>query len=119
MALFSTGGRLNRARYFGFILIFGIINGILSFIVQTVDSIGALIFIIALYIPCLVANVCVVVKRLHDLDRPGSHYWLLLVPLYNIFLSLMLLFSKGTVGKNQFGSDPIDSTFSNEPPSAT
>lgn len=46
------------------------------------------------------------VKRLHDLDRPGWHYWLLLVPLYNLYLAMVMLFKKGTAGPNQFGNDP-------------
>jgi len=47
-----------------------------------------------------------VVRRLHDLDKPGAHYWLLLVPFYNIYLSILLTFQKGTTGPNRFGEDP-------------
>ena len=48
-----------------------------------------------------------VVKRLHDLDRPGTHYWYLLIPFYNIYLGLLLLFKRGTSGCNQYGDDPL------------
>lgn len=48
-----------------------------------------------------------VVKRLHDLDRAGSHYWLLLIPFYNLYLAGVLLFKRGTVGGNRFGGDPL------------
>jgi hypothetical protein len=54
------------------------------------------------------------VKRLHDLDRSGAHYWLLLVPLYNIYLALLLLFKKGTTGPNRFGPDPLQSALEQE-----
>jgi uncharacterized membrane protein YhaH (DUF805 family) len=47
------------------------------------------------------------VKRLHDLDRPGSHYWLFLLPFYNIYLGWVLLFKKGTAGNNIYGPDPL------------
>ena len=47
------------------------------------------------------------VKRLHDLGRPGWHYWLLLIPLYNIYLAIVLLFVKGTPGTNPYGVDPL------------
>ena len=47
------------------------------------------------------------VKRLHDLGRPGSHYWFFLVPLYNLYLGFMLLFQRGSDGNNQFGGDPV------------
>ena len=33
----------------------------------------------------------VTIRRLHDLDRPGWHWFLQLVPLYNIYFCLMLL----------------------------
>jgi len=49
----------------------------------------------------------VIVRRLHDLDRPSEHFWLALVPLYNIYLGLVLLFQKGTTGLNRFGDDPL------------
>jgi uncharacterized membrane protein YhaH (DUF805 family) len=48
-----------------------------------------------------------IVKRLHDLDRPGTHYWLLLIPLYDLYLVLILLFKKGAGGPNRYGSDPL------------
>ena len=50
-----------------------------------------------------------VVKRLHDLDRPGWHYFLCLVPIYGFpYLGLVLLFKRGTVGPNRYGLDPTD-----------
>jgi uncharacterized membrane protein YhaH (DUF805 family) len=49
-----------------------------------------------------------IVKRLHDLGRPGTHYWLMLVPFYNLYLAWVLLFKKGTTGPNQYGNDPLE-----------
>ncbi len=48
-----------------------------------------------------------IVKRLHDIGRPGSHYWLLLVPIYSLYLGVILLFQKGIEGENEYGSDPL------------
>jgi uncharacterized membrane protein YhaH (DUF805 family) len=48
-----------------------------------------------------------VVKRLHDLNRLGTQYWYLLIPFYNLYLSLLLLFKRGTSGPNQYGDDPL------------
>jgi uncharacterized membrane protein YhaH (DUF805 family) len=45
------------------------------------------------------------VKRLHDLDLPGTYFWLALIPLYNIYL---LFFRKGTEGLNRYGPDPLE-----------
>ncbi len=52
-------------------------------------------------------EVCLTVRRFHDLDRSGGDYFLLLVPLYNIFVAFELQFKKGTVGPNRFGADPL------------
>ncbi len=46
------------------------------------------------------------VRRLHDLGKPGSHYWLLFVPLYNIYLGLVLFFTPGAPGVNSYGPAP-------------
>ena len=52
------------------------------------------------------SGICITIKRLHDLDRPAWHWFLLMVPVYNIYLGFVLLFQKGTDGPNQFGPDP-------------
>ena len=53
------------------------------------------------------AAIAITVKRLHDLDRPGWHFWLFMIPLYNFYLGLVLLFKKGTDGPNEYGHDPL------------
>jgi uncharacterized membrane protein YhaH (DUF805 family) len=53
------------------------------------------------------AGIAITVKRLHDLDRPGWHWFLLAVPIYNIYLGLVLLFQRGSWGGNRFGPDPL------------
>jgi uncharacterized membrane protein YhaH (DUF805 family) len=40
-------------------------------------------------------EVGVTVRRLRDLGRPRSHLWLLLVPIYNVYLELVLLLRPG------------------------
>ena len=44
------------------------------------------------------------VKRRHDLSRPGYQ---LLIPLYNLYLLWLLFFKRGTPGPNQYGDDPL------------
>ena len=43
------------------------------------------------------------VKRLHDLDRSGWLFLLVLIPLLNIFFFLYLIFAKGKQTPNRFG----------------
>ena len=109
--LFSFEGRANRAWYFWHILLDDLVMFTLAvvFIVMMVTT-GTPLFVPPLagvMIGGIWAGVAVTVKRLHDLDRPGWHWWLLLIPLVNIYMGAILLFAKGTRGPNQFGRDPL------------
>jgi uncharacterized membrane protein YhaH (DUF805 family) len=48
----------------------------------------------------------VTVRRLHDLGRSGWQFWLFLVPFYNIYLSLVLCFTRGSDSENEYGPAP-------------
>jgi len=102
MSLFSWSGRINRIKYFGFIILFGIVAGILMGILRSVPALPGIIYLIL-----IVVDSMFVVKRLHDLEKPGWHFWLLIIPFYNIYLALILLFQKGTAGSNSYGPDPL------------
>ena len=52
-------------------------------------------------------NLVFVAKRFHDLDRSALYIFGMLVPIYNIYLGIILLFQKGTTGANRFGPDPL------------
>ena len=113
MALFSMEGRYNRARYFWIAVALSVVANIATaFLSVAVGSSGGdpaatQLLSLVITIPITVVIAFQVVKRLHDLNRPGSHYWLLLIPLYNIYLGLLILFKKGTEGENQYGADPL------------
>ena len=48
-----------------------------------------------------------IVKRFHDINRPGEHYWLTLIPIYGIYLTFLLCFKTGPKGENRFGPEPV------------
>lgn len=50
---------------------------------------------VVICIAALVLMASFAVKRLHDLGRPGRHYWLAYFPFYNIYFGLQLLFQEG------------------------
>jgi uncharacterized membrane protein YhaH (DUF805 family) len=50
-----------------------------------------------------------IAKRFHDLNRSAWYILGMIVPLYNIYLAIILLFQKGTTGPNRFGPDPLAS----------
>jgi uncharacterized membrane protein YhaH (DUF805 family) len=111
--LFSFQGRANRAWYFWHTfldgaVIFALILALLV-VATMIDNPAMLILpVLGAILGGAIAAIAVTVKRLHDLDRPGWHWFLLAVPLYNIYLALVLLFKRGTWGGNQFGPDPLE-----------
>jgi uncharacterized membrane protein YhaH (DUF805 family) len=111
--LFSTQGRANRSWYLWHILLddLAMFTAGVGLIVLSVVT-GVPFFIlpaIGVFVGGFWAGVCITIKRLHDLERPSWHWWLLLVPIYNMYLGLVLLFQKGTDGPNEFGTDPLAS----------
>jgi len=110
---FNARGRISRRQYllsmlgisllsFGWFYIGGLLSANEDAAIKTT---GMLLFTMTL-VAGGVANGFLVIRRLHDLGKPGTHSCLLLVPMYNIYLQLVLLFAKGVTGQNQYGPDP-------------
>jgi len=55
----------------------------------------------------LLPSLSVLVRRLHDTDRSGWWYWIVLVPVVGAILLLVWLCSRGTAGDNRYGPDPL------------
>ncbi|MCB0129112.1 MAG: DUF805 domain-containing protein [Caldilineaceae bacterium] len=110
--LISLSGRYGRAKYFWSLVFANILIAgtalVLAIVALENDYTQEQIDLLAFYadLMSIAVSIPIAVKRLHDLDRPGAHIWLLLLPIYNIWLSLVLLFQDGTVGYNRFGADP-------------
>ena len=109
LALFSFDGRANRARYFWHVFLddFIIAAASGSLVLVAGETLAALP-LVGLILGGAWAATAVTVRRLHDLDRPGWHFFLFLIPFYNFYLALVLLFAKGTPGDNDYGSDPLE-----------
>ena len=107
-------GRAARSEFWFFYLFSSIcsvvaiiIDNILGTQFKNIDSLsgglyGYVYLLVAsgLFIP----NLSVSVRRLHDTNRSGRWYWILLVPLISVIL---LLVWKGTGGDNEYGPDPL------------
>ena len=106
--LLSMQGRFNRSKYVITTLVITAVTFGAAVAVTVVgmgeDMVGVIGGAVGLCGQIVIAFV--VVKRLHDLNRPGWHFWLLIVPLYNLYLSFVMLLTKGTEGSNQYGADP-------------
>ena len=111
--LFSFEGRANRAWYFWHIVLddLAILTAVVLLFVFGVAS-GAPWLVVLPLAGVVIAGswaaIAITVRRFHDLDRPGWHWFLLAIPLLNIYLGLILLFQRGTDGRNRFGPDPLD-----------
>jgi uncharacterized membrane protein YhaH (DUF805 family) len=55
----------------------------------------------------LLPTLAVSVRRLHDLDRTGWWLLLVLIPLIGAIWLLVWFCTRGTVGPNRFGPDPL------------
>ncbi len=109
--LFNMQGRANRAWYFWHVLLDDLVMFTAGFglIMAAIFTGIPLLFVPAfgVFVAGFWAGICITARRLHDIGRPSWHVWLLLVPLYNFYLGLLLLFQKGTDGPNAFGPDPL------------
>ncbi|CAK0754791.1 putative Inner membrane protein YhaI [uncultured Gammaproteobacteria bacterium] len=112
--LFSFKGRVNRRRYFVANILLGAatILGSMLLIGTAVEDGGDSAYLsgipaIILLLVMSFSGVALMVKRSHDLDKSGHFVWLMLVPLINLWPSLVMLFHRGTQGENRFGPDPL------------
>lgn len=100
-------GRARRSEYWFFVLF----SAIISFILQLIDyalfgieSIGwiSLLYGLAVFIPGLAVSV----RRLHDVGKSGWYYLLILLPIIGWIWLLILFFTEGDSGPNEYGPDP-------------
>lgn len=103
----SFRGRASRSQYFTHSLISGIV---LVAIAAAMGALGPALGPLVLLTTVLFgmwSEMSATVRRLHDLDRPGWHWVLGMIPLYNLWLGLELLLRPGTIGDNRYGPDPL------------
>lgn len=98
------GGRATRPEYWWFFLfnvLVGIAAGILDGIFSTYPVIEALATL-ALLVP----GIAVAVRRLHDTNRPGWWYLILLIPIVGIIVMVIFLVQPSDPADNQYGPAP-------------
>jgi len=112
--LFTFEGRTNRAWYFWHVLLDDFAVVMLVFVLAVMGSLLGFPWGLAVVPPLLSAIVggswaaiAVTVRRLHDLGRPGWHWWLLFIPFFNLYFGFVLVFQRGTPGPNLYGPDPL------------
>jgi len=114
ISVFSANGRLGRMRYIAYAMGFAILGQILSNLMVGIAALipneaGGFISMIGIaivFITVLVISIMLAVQRLHDLDKTGWLYLLMLVPILNLIFGLYLLFAPGSASSNRFGNPP-------------
>lgn len=92
-------GRARRSEYWYFALFNGLISVALSLLAEATGS-AMMNYLYVLYsLAVLIPGIAVSVRRMHDVNKSG---WFILIPIYNLILAC----TAGTVGPNQYGSDP-------------
>jgi uncharacterized membrane protein YhaH (DUF805 family) len=118
LSVFSMQGRLGRLRYlaYGFgIAFFGqillaMMGGMGAALQSEAGSALSLVGIAIVYIAMIVISIMLAVQRLHDMDKTGWLYLLILVPIVNIIFGLYMLFAPGTQSANRYGNPPPPNT---------
>lgn len=104
---FSMKGRINRAKY----NLTNIIISILIFALYGIgiekDEITRIILLILMFL-LFYFDLCLTVKRLHDIGKSGKYLFGIIIPIYSSFLSIILTFRKGQQGMNKYGRDPLE-----------
>jgi uncharacterized membrane protein YhaH (DUF805 family) len=104
----NFSGRSKRSEYWYYVLFNLLICITLLTVVFTVGLFGIVLYFLYAVIT-LIPNLAVTVRRLHDIGKSGVYILLAFVPLFNIWL-LVMLATEGTRGANQYGEDPRDFT---------
>ncbi|MBA3668448.1 MAG: DUF805 domain-containing protein [Sphingomonas sp.] len=102
-------GRAPRAEYWWFYLLFVILYLVVSIVdsmvgVKAFGPYGILVALLSLAL--LIPSLAVGVRRLHDTDRSGWWFLIILIPLIGAIVLLVFFVSGGTKGSNRFGDDP-------------
>lgn len=116
---FRYDNRLNRKRYILRLLALSAIyvplffvtaflaTGIITINKNIITAVNVLLIFLYVLLTC--SSVMLMMRRLHDLNRPGWFCIGMLLPVINIVLLIYLVFFKGTKGPNQYGPDPLAS----------
>lgn len=98
--IFSTSGRIGRARYVVYLFGLSILIMVGGFLLSLIT---AGIAMIPAYIALVVIQFMLTIQRCHDFDATGWLSLLIFVPLVNF----MFIFIPGTKGTNRWGSKTI------------
>ncbi|WP_139957594.1 DUF805 domain-containing protein [Flavicella sediminum] len=109
----TFNGRARRKEYWMYalfqiliLLAFSTFMGILDLPEESIFS-TLLSSLLGLYfLGSIVPTISLAVRRMHDIDKTGSHVLIYFIPFIGSIWFLILTIKEGTVGKNKYGPDP-------------
>ena len=93
-------GRASRSEYWYWIF-FSTILEIISYFISPYLTLAVSL---VLFMPSLAVHV----RRLHDINKSGNWYFIVLIPVIGPLILLFWMMGKGSAGKNRFDSDPVN-----------
>lgn len=98
-------GRASRSEFWWFALF----NFVASIVVGAIDGgIGSYPLLYSLFsLANLLPGLGLGVRRLHDINKSGWYYLLILIPLIGVIILFIWSCTKGTSGTNRFGENPL------------
>lgn len=104
----SYDGRFSRFQYWTYSIGINIVGSIPVHLIELIPNGHMRHLVTALIsVPLIYFSVCVQIKRSHDLGKAGSFVWLTLIPIVNLYPLILFAFVRGTVGNNEYGTDPV------------
>ncbi len=101
----TFSGRASRSEYWYWVL-FSILASIGGEILDAITG-GAGLINLAVALGLFLPALSVAVRRLHDVDRSGWWYLIILIPLIGLIVLIVWFVTRGTSGANRFGPDPL------------
>ena len=113
----NFSGRASRSAYWWWVL-FGVLVSLVTRVLDgligsnivrgdqfgTEVSLGIISSLVGLAL--LLPSIAVLVRRLHDTDRSGWWYWIIIIPIIGWLVLIFFLASAGSPGENRYGSPP-------------
>jgi len=98
--ILTFNGRASRSAYWWLFLVAAII-GIVLDIIAIASGVKAIIFLVDVVF--IVLTLAAQVRRLHDIDRSGFWWFIVLIPIVGAIVLIVFDCQPGTPGPNKFG----------------
>lgn len=102
----NFNSRARRAEYWSYTLCTTVISLVISGLYQATGSSVFNILSIIVSLGLLVPGIAVAWRRLHDIGKPGTWYFIGLIPVVGWIVLIYWFCQEGVSGENEFGPDP-------------